>query len=60
MKLLAVPFILVGMAATGLSQTPDNLLSPEVRPDRTVVFLRAPKASEVTVTGEWMRPTRPH
>jgi enterochelin esterase family protein len=64
MKLLAVPFILLGMAVTGLPQTPggrggatqpDTLLSPEVRPDRTVTFrLRAPKASEATVTGEWM------
>jgi len=34
---------------------PETLLSPEVRPDRTVTFrLRAPKASEVSVTGEWM------
>jgi enterochelin esterase family protein len=65
MKLLAIPFILLGIGATGLSQVPagragaaqppDTLLSPEVRADRTVAFrLRAPKASEVTVTGEWM------
>lgn len=68
MKLLAVPLILVGVAAIGLPQTPagragragaaqppDTLVSPEVRPDRTVTFrLRAPKASEATVTGEWM------
>ena len=65
MKPITVLFLLVGVAATGLSQTPagragaaqpaDTLLSPEVRADRTVTFrLRAPKASEVTVTGEWM------
>ena len=65
MKPISVFFLLVGLAATGLPQTPagragaaqpaDTLLSPEVRPDRTVTFrLRAPKASEVTVTGEWM------
>jgi enterochelin esterase family protein len=56
MKPISVVVLLVGMAATGLPQTPpDTLLSPEVRPDRTVTFrLRAPKASEVMVTGEWM------
>jgi len=56
MKPISVFVLLVGMAATGLPQTPpDTLLSPEVRPDRTVTFrLRAPKASEVTVTGDWM------
>src|SRR4051812_34581274 len=34
---------------------PDGLVSPEVHPDRTVTFrVRAPKASEVTIYGDWM------
>jgi enterochelin esterase family protein len=34
---------------------PDTLVSPEVHPDRRVSFrIRAPKASEVTVFGDWM------
>jgi hypothetical protein len=34
---------------------PDGLVSPEVHVDRTVTFrLRAPKASEVTLYGDWM------
>ena len=33
----------------------DTVVSPEVHPDRTVTFrLYAPKASEVTITGDWM------
>ncbi len=33
----------------------DNLVSPEVHPDRTVTFrLRAPQASVVTLTGDWL------
>src|SRR3569833_1171540 len=33
----------------------DNLVSPEVHPDRTVTFrLRAPQASTVTLTGDWL------
>ena len=35
---------------------PDTVLSPEVFPDRRVTLrLRAPKAAEVTVAGEWTR-----
>jgi enterochelin esterase family protein len=34
---------------------PDTLVSPEVHPDRRVTFrVRAPKANEVTFTGDWM------
>src|SRR5947209_2024532 len=33
----------------------DTLLSPEVHPDRTVTFrIRAPQASAVTLTGDWL------
>jgi enterochelin esterase family protein len=36
---------------------PDTLQSPEVHPDGRVTFrLRAPRASEVAVAGEWTRP----
>jgi enterochelin esterase-like enzyme len=35
----------------------DTLVSPEVHPDRRVTFrLRAPRASDVAVAGEWARP----
>ncbi len=65
MKPLATLSIVMSIGATILAQVPggrgaaaqppDSLLSPEVHPDRTVTFrLRAPKASEVSVTGEWM------
>jgi enterochelin esterase-like enzyme len=41
-------------AAGGVRPNPPPLVSPEVRADRTVTFrLRAPKASEVTVSGEF-------
>lgn len=41
----------------GLAQPPppDTLVSPEVRPDRTVTFrIRAPKSAQVTLFGAWM------
>jgi enterochelin esterase family protein len=54
MKLLA---ILLLCASTCLAQaTPRGpLISPQPNPDRTVTFrLRAPKAQDVTLTGDWM------
>src|SRR5579863_4596187 len=48
----------LAFTAQCLSQTPpaaDTLVSPEVHPDRTVTFrIRAPKASEVGLFGDWM------
>jgi enterochelin esterase-like enzyme len=44
-------------ASRGMAQPPppDNLVSPEVRPDRTVTFrVRAPKAGQVALFGSWM------
>ncbi len=42
-------------AGQGGAGVQDRLVSPEVRADRTVTFrLYAPKASEVTITGDWM------
>jgi enterochelin esterase-like enzyme len=49
--------ILVLLPALALSQPPtaDTLVSPEVRPDRTVAFrIRAPKAVDVAFFGDWM------
>ena len=46
-------------AAAGFAQTSrvDTLVSPEVQPDRRVTFrVRAPKASEVSLFGDWMLP----
>jgi len=41
--------------AQGRGQPQDNLVSPDVHPDRTVTFrLRAPQASVVTLTGDWL------
>jgi enterochelin esterase-like enzyme len=52
---LALPFL-------ALTQTPanDGLVSPEVQTDRSVTFrVRAPKASEVTLYGDWMAVGKP-
>src|SRR5688572_21845846 len=46
-------------SAAALAQAPrlDTLVSPEVHPDRRVTFrVRAPKASEVSLFGDWMMP----
>jgi enterochelin esterase family protein len=44
-----------GRGASGGRGPQDNLVSPEVHPDRSVTFrLRAPKASVVTLTGDWL------
>src|SRR5580700_5065661 len=47
--------LLLASAASLSAQQPANLVSPEVQPDRRVTLrLRAPKASEVTVSGDWL------
>src|SRR5436189_4058292 len=46
-------------SAAAFAQAPrmDPLVSPEVHPDRRVTFrVRAPKASEVSLFGDWMTP----
>ncbi len=53
---------IVAVAATAFAQTPapDGLVSPEVHSDRTVTFrLRAPKATEASVYGDWMPVGKP-
>src|SRR5881397_3831507 len=52
---------LFALAALPLcAQRPAPLVSPEVLPDQRVTFrIRAPKASEVTLTGDWLGTTPP-
>ena len=54
--LLAVAAMLCAQPKQQRQPTPnDTLKSPEVMPDRTVTFrIYAPKASEVTVSGDWV------
>jgi enterochelin esterase family protein len=52
-------FLLLAAAAAAGAQTPslESLVSPEVLSDRRVTFrVRAPKASEVSLFGDWMLP----
>lgn len=55
-----IPLLLVTVTATAcVAQAPraDSLVSPEVHPDRRVTFrVRAPKASEASLFGDWMAP----
>src|ERR1700753_170112 len=54
---MKIPLLCVALCAAALSQTPapDGLVSPEVHADRTVTFrVRAPKASDVSLYGDWM------
>jgi enterochelin esterase-like enzyme len=47
-------------SVTLYGQRPAALVSPEVLPDHRVTFrIRAPKASEVTLTGDWLGTTPP-
>ncbi len=53
-----ISFLLLA-SAVAFAQTSrvDTLVSPEVLPDRRVTFrVRAPKASEVSLFGDWMMP----
>lgn len=47
--------IILSACCAAQTPPPDGLVSPEVHPDRTVTFrVRAPKASEVMLYGDWM------
>ena len=67
MKFLHQVFLhqaVIGCALAGfaMAQTPvaDGLVSPEVKADRTATFrLRAPKATEVSLYGDWMPVGKP-
>ncbi len=55
MKPLVPLALLLALASAAQTPPADGLVSPEVHPDRTVTFrVRAPKASEVTLYGDWM------
>lgn len=57
---LSVAFACICASAVAQTPTPDGIVSPEVHPDRTVTFrVRAPKASEVTLYGDWMPVGKP-
>jgi len=57
MKTLVTLLILTSAVAFAQTSRVDTLVSPEVHPDRHVTFrIRAPKASEVTLLGDWMVP----
>ena len=58
----ASSFVLFLTSAVALAQTnrPDNLVSPQIHADHQVTFrVRAPRASEVSLFGDWMAPNVP-
>ncbi len=58
MKAFLSLLLLTSAAVVALAQAPrmDALVSPDVQADRRVTFrVRAPKATEVALTGDWMR-----
>lgn len=51
---------LLCLAASAQTPTPDGVVSPDVHADRTVTFrVRAPRASEVSLYGDWMSIGKP-
>jgi 1,4-alpha-glucan branching enzyme len=55
LRLLAALTFLGFLQITGAAQAPPMLVSPDLRPDRTIVFrFWAPKAIEVQLSGDWM------
>lgn len=57
MKPIAPLFCIVAMMAAAWATGAEPLVSPEVWPDRRVTFrVRAPRAGEVAVWGDWMAP----
>lgn len=60
MRIAALSVALVCASAVAQTPAPDGTVSPEVHPDRTVAFrVRAPKASEVSLYGDWMPVGKP-
>ncbi len=48
--------LVFGNSPSNAAQAPDTLVSPEVLSDHRVTFrVRAPKASEVALIGDWMK-----
>src|SRR6185503_15710972 len=61
MKALISFLFLSSVAALAQAPRVDTLVSPEVHSDRRVTFrVRASKASEVTLFGDWMTPDTKH
>jgi enterochelin esterase family protein len=57
---IALPVLMLALTLGAQTPTPDGVVSPEVHPDRTVTFrLKAPKASEATLYGDWMPVGKP-
>jgi enterochelin esterase family protein len=57
MKAFLSLLFLSSLVAFAQAPRPDTLVSPEVQADRRVTFrVRAPKAAEVTLFGDWMTP----
>ena len=55
MRIAALSVALVCASVFAQTPPPDGTVSPEVHPDRTVTFrVRAPKAAEVSLYGDWM------
>ena len=60
LKLACLAGLAAALPSFGQQPRPEPVVSPEVHPDRTVTFrLRAPKASEVTLTGDWLGTAQP-
>lgn len=60
LKVAWLAALVAGVPSFGQQPRPEPVLSPEVHPDRTVTFrIRAPKASEVTLTGDWLGTAQP-
>ncbi len=65
--LACVVTLVFGLVSQASAQMPrreptpnDTLVSPEIRPDRQVIFrIYAPKASEVILRGDWMESAEP-
>lgn len=61
-NVMKIAFLISILALSLAAQTPqpDGIVSPEVHPDRTVTFrVKAPKAAEVTLYGDWMPVGKP-
>ena len=58
LKRICLVSLLAGFAAQ--AQRPSPVVSPEVQPDHRVNFrIKAPKASDVTLTGDWLGSEQP-
>jgi enterochelin esterase-like enzyme len=52
-----VAFCISVSSSPAQTSRPDNLVSPDVQSDGRAIFrVRAPRASEVTINGDWMAP----